>query len=117
MDKTDYRTPEWQEPKCFEGHLNEEQLVQLERQDAKRDVKTALMLSQLSQAVDFCIGWSKLLVGSVRHGEHNQFEMEKRQDTVDLRIDRLEQKLKVAQWIAGIVGAALLVEVVRGWFR
>ena len=121
----DYRTPEWKEPECFEGHLNEQQLSKLEHTDEKRELKTALMLSQLSQAVDFCIGWAKALALSGRQLEKDQRELKNKVDKEvqhsfeeqDRRIIRIEAKMLVGQWAAGIVVGAILVEVVRKWFR
>lgn len=121
----DYRTPEWKDPECFEGHLNEQQLAKLEQQDPKRDMKTALMLSQLSQAVDFCIGWAKALAQSGRQLEKEQQELKKKVDQgvtdrfedQERRLETVEWKLRVGQWLAGIVVGAILVETVRKWFR
>lgn len=121
----DYRTPEWKEPECFEGHLNEQQLSKLEQPDTKRDLKTALMLSQLSQAVDFCIGWAKALAQSGRTLEQEQKSLKKVVDEgiskkfeeQERRISKLESKATVGQWVAGIVGGAILVETVRKLFR
>lgn len=121
----DYRTPEWKEPECFEGHLNEQQLQKLDQPDEKRELKTALMLSQLSQAVDFCIGWAKVLAQSGRQLERDQRELKTKVDGAiqtkfeeqDLRLERLESKAMVGQWAAGIVGGAILVEMVRKFFR
>lgn len=121
----EYRTPEWKEPECFEGHLNEEQLAKLEKEDPKRELKTALVMSQLSQAVDFCIGWSKALALSGRQLEKEQFEiraeiktgLDKKLEEQEKRLARLEARVTVGQWAAGIVGGAILVEMVRKFFR
>ena len=113
----EHRTPEWEDPQCFEGHLNEKQLAELEKQDAKRDVRTALMLSQLSQAVDFSIGWTKLLVLNVRSLEKENEELRKTSETQGARILQLEDRFRAVMWLAGTVIGAVLIETVRRWYR
>lgn len=121
----EHRTPEWEDQECFEGHLNEEQLGSLEKQDPRREIKTALMLSQLSQGVDFSIGWIKLLVSNVRSLELDMdlvkseqvAALQKRCDEQNLEIDRLKTKIAFGQWLVVIVLGAALIEIVRKWFH
>ena len=108
----DLRTPAWKEPEPFEGRLSEEQLDGLQ----KREIKIAMMLSQLSQAGDFTIGWVRMLVENQRRTEEELAQINAKCAAYELEMDRLRSKVLVGQWAMGIVASAVLLEIVKKWF-
>jgi len=101
--------PEFSEPEAFEGTLTEQQIEGLD----KGQLKTALMLSQLSQAGDFAISWTRILAEHSRKQDSELEAIQLKLAALESEIARLRWVVQLAQWLAGVCCAAALVEIVR----